>query len=89
MPNTVGDTDGKAVVVAEVVDVALTDELAVADALVVVVGELVDVALTDGLAGHALPPGLFAVKSRITVGDGLTRGLSGIGACVGEALAVT
>lgn len=59
-----------AVAVAELVDVA------VAEGLVVVVKELVG----EGLAGHALPPGLFPAKSlTAAVGDGLTRGLSGIG----------
>jgi hypothetical protein len=62
-PSTVGDTEGLAVAV------AVTEGL-------VVVGEPVG----EGLAGHALPPGLFAAKSLTAgVGDGLTRGLSGIG----------
>ena len=101
MPCTVGDTAGK-VVIAEFVDVAAAEVLAVTvgelvavavtDALLVIVGELVDVAVTEGLvvlvgetvgeglAGHALPPGLFPSKSLTdAVGDGLTRGLSGIG----------
>jgi hypothetical protein len=85
-PSTVDDTEGRAVVVAEVVDVA------VAEVLVVVVAELVDVAVTEGLAGHALPPGLFPAKSlAAAVGDGLTRGLSGIGgsAAGNPGLAVT
>lgn len=95
MPSTVGDTEGLtdvvggfvdvpvaellAVVVAELVDVAVTDALAVTDGLAVSVGELVDVVVTEGLvvvvaelvgeglAGHALPPGLLSAKSRITV----------------------
>jgi hypothetical protein len=98
MPSTVGDTEGLAVVVAEVVDAA------VAEALAVVVAELVDVAVTDGLvvavdelvgeglARHALPPGLFPAKSLTAgVGDGLTRGFSGIGgrAAGNPGLAVT
>jgi hypothetical protein len=90
-PSTVGDTEGLTVVVGEVVDAAVADGLAVTDGLAVPVVELVAVAVTEGLvvvgepvgeglAGHALPPGLFPAKSLTAgVGDGLTRGLSGIG----------
>lgn len=52
------------------------------DGFAVTVAETVDVAelVGEGLAGHALPPGLFPAKLLTTaVGDGLARGLSGIG----------
>jgi hypothetical protein len=106
IPSTVGETEGKAVVVAEavaevlavvvpeLVDVAVTEDVAVTDGLAVTedvaVTDGLAVAVGDGLAGHAGPPRLLSTNSlTAAVGDALTRGLRGIGAWVGEALAVT
>jgi hypothetical protein len=83
-PNTVGDTEGRALVVCEIVDVAVPETLAVT------AGVLVDVALTVGLT-VAEGRGVHRLLLGRTVVNVWGLGLSGIGGTAGAlpGLAVT